>query len=95
MKLVTVEVALAPAAIEAVLASIEAQAEAVRARPGCVHYALYRNDAGIALVQTWSSMEAFDLYRASPAFAALVETIKPAMTKPPVTTIATADTVAA
>ena len=42
MKLITVEADFAATNLDAAMDLISAQAETVRAMPGCTHYALYR-----------------------------------------------------
>ena len=95
MKLITVEADFAATNLDAAMDLISAQAETVRAMPGCTHYALYRkpSDDGVAILQQWDSMEAFDAYRTSETFADLGVGLRPIMTKPPVTTVAEVDTV--
>ena len=63
--------------------------------PGCRHYALYRkpSDDGVAIIQHWDGMEAFDAYRASETFVALGVGLRTLMVKPPVTISAEVDTV--
>lgn len=94
MKLVTVEAAFAPADLDAAMTLLAAQADAVRAMPGCVSYALYRGPSGdrVAIVQRWLSAGAFDAYRASETFARLGAGLGPLMTAPPQTIVAEVDT---
>ena len=95
MKLITVEADFATPDLDAALDLISRQADTVRAMSGCTHYALYRkpSEDGVAIIQQWDSIEAFDAYRASEPFAALGAGLRPLMTKPPVTTVAEVDTV--
>lgn len=95
MKLITVEAAFAPSNLDMAISLFTEQANVVRAMPGCKHYALYRKIAGdgIAILQQWESMTAFDAYRASEAFADLGQGLRPLMTSPPVTIIAEVGTV--
>lgn len=95
MKLITVEAEFAASDLGAATRIISDQADAVRAMPGCTHYAFYRKsgDDGIAIIQRWDGMETFDAYRASDTFAALGRGLRPLMTKPPVTIVAEVDTV--
>ena len=86
MNLITVEAPLSD--IDAGLASVDAQADIVRAMDGCVHYAPYARGSHLAIVQEWESLAAFDAYRASPTFATLGAQLKPLMTAPPVTKVA-------
>jgi len=90
MKLIIVEAAFAPDQTSQAVEAVTAQADAVRAMTGCVHYAVYRSEGAIAIVQKWTSMDAFDVYRGSEIFAGLIGALKPLMTVPPVTTIADA-----
>ena len=92
MKLITVEAAFPPDQTRKAVDAVAAQADSVRTMEGCTHYAVYRSDNAIAIVQKWTSMEAFDQYRGSAVFAGLIGTLKPLMTAPPVTTIADAVT---
>lgn len=91
MKLIAVEAEFPSDRIEEAVELFENQADTVRAMDGCEHYTLYRADSTVAIVQRWRTMEAFDAYRASDAFATLGQGLKPMMTKPPVTTIAEID----
>ena len=95
MKLITVEAEFAASNLDAAMKLISGQAATVRAMPGCTHYALYRkpSDDGVAIVQQWDGMEAFDAYRASETLANLGVGLRPLMTRPPVTTVAEVDTV--
>ena len=95
MKLITVEAEFAASDLDAAMALISGQAETVLAMSGCKHYALYRKPScdGVAIIQQWDGMAAFDAYRASDTFAALGVGIRPLMAKPPVTTVAEVDTV--
>lgn len=95
MKLITVEAEFAASDLASAMQLISGQAETVRAMPGCTHYTLYRkpSDDGVAIIQQWDGMEAFDAYRSSETFAVLGAGLRPLMTKPPVTTVAEVDTV--
>ena len=90
MKLITVEAEFAASDLDAAMKLISDQAEFVRDMPGCMHYALYRkpSDNGLAIVQQWDEIAAFDAYRATETFADLGTGLRPLMTKPPVTTVA-------
>ena len=90
MKLINVEATFDPSVLEAAISLFDDQARKVREMPGCTHYALYRNTTsdGIAIVQRWTDMAAFEAYRASETFAQLGKDLKPKMSTPPVTTIA-------
>lgn len=94
MKLITVEATFAPANMDAAFATLTEQMPKVKAMDGCQHYALYAATSGdgIAIVQRWDTMEAFDSYRTSDTFAQMGKAIGPLMTAPPVTTIAECDT---
>ncbi|MEM9873236.1 MAG: antibiotic biosynthesis monooxygenase [Pseudomonadota bacterium] len=94
MKLITVEVEFGASDLSAAVDLISGQVDTVLAMPGCTHYALYRkpSDDGVAIVQQWDGMAAFDAYRGSETFAALGAGLRPLMVKPPVTTIAEVDT---
>lgn len=92
MKLVTVEATFPADQSNAALAAISARAEATRAMDGCTGYEVYQNGPGIAIVQKWTGMAAFEAYRGSAIFAGLIGALKPLMTAPPVTTIASVDT---
>ena len=94
MKLVTVEAAFPAADLDRAVALFEEQAGTVRAMDGCEGYALYRaaGDGGaVGIIQRWRSMEAFDAYRTSFAFATLGQGLRPLMSGPPVTTVAQID----
>ena len=94
MKLVVVEAVFPPAEREAAVALLRDRADAVRAMDGCERYAVHRSvddGGGVAIVQRWTSTEAFDAYRASDAFAALGRDLKPMMSVPPSTTVADVD----
>lgn len=91
MKLITVEATFAGTDVATAADAIEAQAATVKAMSGCDHYALYRTARSIAIVQRWTSMEAFDAYRTSETFAGLIGALKPIMAAPPVTTVASVD----
>ncbi|MGR3503277.1 putative quinol monooxygenase [Pseudaestuariivita sp.] len=95
MKLITVEAEFASADLDAAVALFFDQIDAVRAMPGCAHYAVYRrpSEDGLAVLQHWETMENFDAYRSSETFATLGAGLRPLMTKPPVTTIAEVDTI--
>ena len=91
MKLVTLEAAFAPEKIEDAVAAVEAQADVVRAMDGCQSYAVYQSPGALAIVQQWQDMDRFDAYRQSSAFATLGAALKPLMSAPPVTTVASVD----
>ncbi|WP_168201404.1 putative quinol monooxygenase [Qingshengfaniella alkalisoli] len=95
MKLITVEAAFAAADLETAISLFTAQAETVRNMAGCTHYALYRkpSEDGIAILQHWDTIEAFNAYRQGDTFAQLGAGLKPLMVAPPVTTIAEVDSV--
>lgn len=95
MKSITVEAEFAPGDLEAAVELFAAQAKVVRNMAGCAHYALYRKPSGdgVAILQRWDTMEAFEAYRASAVFAELGKGLRPLMTAPPVTVVAEADTV--
>lgn len=93
MKLVVVEAGFPAEKMDEAIRLFEGQAGGVRAVEGCAHYAVFRapDAARVAIVQHWTSMEAFDAYRGSPAMAALGQGLKPIMAGPPTTTIAEVD----
>lgn len=93
MKLITVEAAFDPSAVQRAVDAIEAQASTVRSMSGCDGYACYRSDDTIAIIQKWQSMAEFDAYRTSETFAGLGAALKPLMAKPPVTMVASVDSV--
>lgn len=95
MKLITVEAAFAAADLDTAISLFTAQAETVRNMAGCAHYALYRkpSDDGIAILQHWDTMDAFEAYRQGDTFAQLGAGLRPLMTAPPVTIVAEIDTV--
>lgn len=95
MKLISVEAAFAAADMDTAIALFTEHADQVRAMPGCAHYALYQKPSGdgVAILQQWETMAAFDAYRSSDVFAALGQGLRPLMTAPPVTTVAEVDTV--
>ncbi len=91
MTLVVVEATFGPDTLATAAAAIEAQAETVRAMEGCARYTVYTQDAGagLSIVQKWQNQASFDSYRNSATFGALIGKLKPLMTAPPVTTVAT------
>ena len=94
MKLVTVEASFAPEHAGTCHDLFSDHAPEVRQMPGCEAYELYAAPADqgkIVIVQRWSSMDSFDQYRQSEAFAALGQGLKPIMAGPPVTTLSTVD----
>lgn len=91
MKLITVEATFASDKVEAAISAFNAQTEAVRAMEGCESYALYSTGDTVAIVQRWQDMTRFDAYRQSDVFAGLGAALKPLMSTPPVTTIASVD----
>ncbi len=95
MKLITVEAHFAASDLDTATKLISEQAETVQAMPGCTHYALYRKptDDGIAIIQHWDGIDAFEAYKASKTFAALGAGLRPLMQTPPVTFVAEVDTV--
>lgn len=93
MKLITVEARFTSANIDEAIAAFETQTKAVRAMDGCESYSLYRSGEAIAIVQKWQNTECFDAYRKSDVFAGLGAALKPLMSVPPVTTIASVDSV--
>jgi len=93
MKLITVEAAFDQSAVEGAVDAIEAQASTVRSMSGCDGYAYYRSNDTIAIIQKWRSMAEFDAYRTSDTFAGLGAALKPLMAKPPVTMVASVDSV--
>ena len=92
MKLITVEAQFERGKTDAALAAVQEQSQVVTAIDGCEGYALYRAGDRLAIVQKWRSAECFDAYLRSGAFAALGRTLTPLMSAPPVTTIASVDT---
>ena len=90
MQLVTVEAGFAATDLPQALTLLGSCAQEARIMDGCDHYAVFQSPGadGVAIVQRWASMAAFDAYRASPTFAELGKTLGPLMTAPPVTTIA-------
>ncbi len=95
MKLITVEAAFATADLDAAVDLFSSQADEVRTMNGCKHYALYRKPSGdgLAILQHWATMDAFDAYRASDVFAKLGAGLRPLMSAPPVTVVAEVDTI--
>lgn len=95
MKLIIVEADFGISDLEAAIALFAEQARTVQAMDGCAHYALYRKPSGdgVAIIQKWDTMEAFDAYRRSETFAILGQGLRPLMTAPPVTVIAEIDKV--
>lgn len=91
MKLITVEATFVTDKVDAAIAAFDAQTDAVRAMEGCDSYAFYRSGDTVAIVQRWQDMARFDAYRQSDVFAGLGATLKPLMSAPPVTTIASVD----
>ena len=91
MKLITVEATFASDKVEDAIAAIDSQTETVRAMDGCENYAFYRRRDTVAIVQRWHDMARFDTYRQSDVFAGLGVALKPLMSAPPVTTIASVD----
>lgn len=93
MKLITVEATIAASNLDVAMELFSDQAGTVQKMNGCKHYALYRNPSndGIAIVQQWDTMEAFDAYRASKTFALIGKELRPLMTAPPVTMVAEVD----
>ncbi len=94
MKLITVEAKIASDSIRKSIDVFNSQASTVRGMNGCESYAIYEapgDDDSILIVQKWTSMDAFDIYRDSDVFAAMGQGLKPMMTAPPVTTIAEID----
>lgn len=93
MKLVTVEAKFAAENRASAVAAFEASAGTVRAMAGCETYGVFPSDDGVSIVilQKWSSMEQFDAYRQSETFGEIGQSLKPLMSAPPVTTIASAD----
>lgn len=90
MKLIVVEAGFPAEKMDEAIRLFESQADDARAMDGCEHYALFRapDAPRIAIVQHWTSMEAFDAYRGSPITAALGQGLKPIMAGPPTTAIA-------
>lgn len=90
MKLIVVEAEFSSEKVSEAIRLFEAQAATVRGMEGCEHYKLFRtpDEPRIAIVQRWTSMEAFDAYRDSPVMATLGQGLKPIMSKPPVTIVA-------
>lgn len=95
MKLITVEADFATADLDTAIALFTDQADEVRAIAGCKHYAVYPRSTkdGIAILQHWETMAAFETYRLSEIFAKLGQGLRPLMTAPPVTIVAEVDTV--
>ena len=93
MKLITVEATFGADNLDAAMDAISAQADSVRAMSGCHGYGLYTSNGAVAIVQKWDNLGNFDAYRQSDAFASLGAALKPLMSKPPVTTVASVDTV--
>ncbi|PRY20434.1 quinol monooxygenase YgiN [Aliiruegeria haliotis] len=93
MKLITVEAKFSAETLDNAIAAFEASAQAVCAMAGCQTYTIYSSNdaASIVIVQKWASMEQFDAYRGSAAFAEIGKSLKPMMTAPPITTVASVD----
>lgn len=90
MKLITVEVVFAEDDLEVAMELFAKQAATVRTMAGCKYYALYSKPErdGVAILQQWDTMDAFETYRTSDVFAQLGKGLRPLMTAPPVTTVA-------
>jgi quinol monooxygenase YgiN len=95
MILITVEATLAPNDLGNAITLFDEQANEVRMMDGCKHYALFRNVAGdgIAILQHWETIEAFDTYKASDIFAKLGQSLRPLMSAIPVTHVARVDNI--
>lgn len=95
MKLITVETDFAAKDLDAAISLFAAKADEVRNMNGCEHYALYVKPSGdgLAILQHWQTIQAFDAYRASDVFAELGAGLRPMMTAPPVTMVAEVYTV--
>lgn len=91
MKLVTVEATFSASTVDQAIRAFNDQAGTVRGMEGCAHYALYKYGASVGIIQRWDTIVHFDAYRQSDAFRALGSALKPLMTAPPVTTIASVD----
>lgn len=92
MELVCVEAHFPAEAMERAREALTGQLAAVRAIPGNESYELFIAPTSVAIVQRWESFQSFEAYRASPAFAQLGQALKPLMSAPPRTTIATIHT---
>ncbi|MFG1605986.1 putative quinol monooxygenase [Actinoplanes sp. NPDC049265] len=78
-----------PGSLTTVLTAAARMSEASRAEPGCLSYHCAQ-DVGdpntLVLVEEWASDEALQAHLGSPAFAAFVETIRPAVAESPTIT---------
>lgn len=92
MKLVIVEASFAADKIDGAIATFKDQSDAVKMMDGCESYRIYSDKQDVVIVQKWHGMEAFEAYRKSDTFAALGAALKPLMQTPPVTSIASIDT---
>lgn len=72
-----------------VLTAAARMSEASRAEPGCLRY-YCAQDVGdpntLVLVEEWATDEALQTHLSSPAFAAFVEIIRPALSESPTIT---------
>lgn len=91
MKLITVEASFSADKIEAAIDAFNDQSQHVTSMQGCESYGLYRAGNSVAIVQKWQDMQSFETYRQSDIFAGLGATLKPLMSQPPVTTVASID----
>ncbi len=94
MKIVNVEVQIAEKQLSVALTALAKESDAIRAMQGCLAYqtlADTQNSLTLMIVQRWQSAEDFGAYRNSPEFANLIQSLKPILTAPPVTFVATQD----
>jgi quinol monooxygenase YgiN len=78
-----------PGSLTMVLTAAARMSDASRSEPGCLSYHCAQ-DVGdpntLVLVEEWASDEALQRHLSSPAFAAFVETIRPAVAERPTIT---------
>ena len=93
MKLITVEAKIASADMEQAVGLFAEYADTVRDMDGCCHYAIFRKPSndGVAIIQQWETMAAFDAYRSSESFSKLGQGLRPLLVAAPMTVIAEVD----
>ena len=87
MFIAIVEVDIKPEAVADTVAALEKDRAAALSMPGCLAFrscAINGAPAKIVLVEEWEDAASFEAYKASPAFAEAMGTIKPVMAGAPV-----------
>lgn len=87
MHLAIVDFATTAADRPAAIAQLEAEADTVRAMPGCVGFRVFpspESDTDVTILHEWTDAGSFEAYATSESFTASGAVLRPLMTSAPV-----------